>query len=78
MQHQVLKSMKRQTSFVVLIFKVHEYFSEDSVVFTGKICVSLYFPSPSTIPVLTFTGTTLTYEPHHEGSALVTLSGRVE
>lgn len=27
---------------------------------------------------LTFTGTTLTYEPHHEGSAPVTFSGRVE
>lgn len=38
----------------------------------------LYFPSPSAIPVLTFTGTTLTYEPHHEGSALVALGGRVE
>lgn len=29
-------------------------------------------------PVLTFTGTTLTYEPHHEGGAPVTLRGRVE
>lgn len=28
--------------------------------------------------LLTFTGTTLTYEPHHEGGAAVTLGGRVE
>lgn len=32
----------------------------------------------STSPLLTFTSTTLAYESHHEGSALVTLGGRAE